>query len=97
MNMEFKSLDQFKERKCEVSFHSLLDEGLSASYAYECFDYDYDCKNENETFIILKDIARKDSWTTFKIDNIVGINSISDDIYIIAKNTPTSKRSESGR
>ena len=72
----FNLLNQFLERKCEVSFHSLLDEGLSATYIYGSFWYELD-----EDYMIFSDCNEEEHNTSFKIDNIIDINNISDDVY----------------
>ena len=76
----FNLLDQFNDRKCEISFHSLLDNSLSATYVYDLFSYEL-----TDEYICLKDQSDDDCILTsiplIKIDSVVNLNNDVLDVY----------------
>lgn len=73
---DFQLLDQFIDRKCEVSFHYLTEDKLSASYNYNLFSYELD----NE-YISLLDKNDNDCRTYVHLDEVIEVTNLTDDLY----------------
>ena len=70
-------LDQFNDRKCEVSFHSMLNNALSATYVYNSFSYQL-----IDEYIQLHDQSEDDCVvTSIELDKINSISNLTDDFY----------------
>jgi len=77
MKKNYNLLDQFVDRKCEVSFHSLLDNTLSATYVYSSFSYQL-----TDEYIQLQDQSEDDCvLTSIELDKINLIANLVDDFY----------------
>ena len=77
LNKNYALLDQFVDRKCEVSFHSLLDNTLSATYIYDSFAYQL-----TDEYIKLHDQTEDDCvLTSIELDKINSISNLTDDFY----------------
>jgi len=77
MKNNYNLLDQFNDRKCEVSFHSLLNNALSATYVYDSFSYQL----TNE-YIQLHDQSEDDCVaTSIELDKINSISNLNNDFY----------------
>ncbi len=77
MKHNFNLLNRFVERKCVVSFHSLLENGLIfATYVYESFYYeiDSDC-------ICLEDYTEEESNTSIELSKVIAVTNLTSDIY----------------
>ena len=80
LNKKFTLLNQFVDRKCEVSFYALSDNTISATYIYNSFSYQLD----NEC-ISLKDESEDDCVATsiplVKINSVSNLNNDFFDVY----------------
>jgi len=73
----YSLLDQFVDRKCEVSFHSMLNNTLSATYVYNSFSYQL-----TDEYIQLQDQSEDDCViTSIELDKINSISNLTSDFY----------------
>jgi len=80
-------LDQFVDSKCEISFHSLLDNSLSATYVYNSFSYQLD--NEH---ICFQDQTEDDCvLTSIELSKINSISNLTNDTFTDAVTFSTNK------
>lgn len=75
----YQLLDQFIDRKCEVGFHYLTDDRLSASYNYNSFLYEL---NLDEGYIYLIDQDDEDCRTCIPLNEVVEVTNLTDDLYM---------------
>jgi len=77
LKKNYSLLDQFNDRKCEVSFHSMLNNTLSATYVYNLFSYQL-----TDEYIQLQDQSEDDCvLTSIELDKINLIANLTDDFY----------------
>jgi len=78
LKKNYSLLDQFNDRKCEVSFHSLSNDTLSATYVYNSFFYEL-----TDECIILKDESEDDCVvTSIDLSKINSVSNLTDDFYV---------------
>ena len=77
LKKNYSLLDQFNDRKCEVSFHSMLNNTLSATYVYNLFSYQL-----TDEYIQLHDQSEDDCVvTSIEINKINSISNLNNDFY----------------
>jgi len=77
LKKNYSLLDQFNDRKCELSFHTLSDNTISATYVYNSFSYEL-----TDECIILKDETEDDCVvTSIEINKINSVTNLNDDFY----------------
>lgn len=69
-------LNQFIDRKCEVNFHYLIDNKLSATYNYNSFSYELD-----DEYIYLIDQNDEDCRTNIPLDEVIEVTNLTDNLY----------------
>ena len=72
----YSLLDQFVNMKCEVSFHSLLDNVLSATFIYNSFSYQL-----IDNCITLLDQKDNDCTTSILLDEIILVKNLGGEVY----------------
>jgi len=73
----YSLLDQFNDKKCEVSFHTLLDNTLSATYVYNSFSYQL-----TDEYIQLQDQSDDDCvLTSIELSKVNLVSNLTDDFY----------------
>ena len=77
LNKNYALLDQFVDRKCEVSFYTLSDNVLSATYVYDSFSYQL-----TDEYIQLHDQSEDDCvLTSIELSKVNSISNLTSDFY----------------